>query len=258
MRQINDGSPAGMMNPIVIMSTPCDVCDTPAGEVCRRECGCGDRLDTFINEGSFEDRLAMHLYTEQAMQERHPDYYEPGQSLTLSPRELDMIKKDKRLQAPEKITFFWQKDSPFSQWYPCTFTIKKKRYNCTEQWMMAEKARMFGDTEREALIMKARDPDIQKRLGRQVRKFNEGRWNARARDIVYEGNLAKFSQNPELKDLLLETAGTTLAEASPYDKIWGIGLQETDRRAKSRNTWNGTNWLGEVLMRVRATLMSEG
>jgi len=260
MRQINDGSGAGMMNPIVILSTPCGVCETPAGEVCRRECGCGDRLDTFMGSGTYEDRLAMHIHTEQFMEERYPQHYDPNDSLTLSPRELEALKKMIKNGTgpdPEKFTFFWRKESPFSQWYPCTFTVGHVTFNCAEQYMMAEKARIFRDEERLGLIMATDEPDLQKRLGRQVKGFDEDEWNRIVRDIVYHGNHAKFSQNPELKQALLDTSGTIMAEASPRDKIWGIGMKETDPNATNRNVWNGTNWLGEVLMRVRVALLTE-
>lgn len=116
--------------------------------------------------------------------------------------------------------------------------------------MMAEKARTFGDTDTLKQIMQAKYPREQKALGRKVHGFNESKWSSVCREVVYQGNLAKFSQNFDLKKLLLETGERIIAEASPYDKIWGIGLSEDDPRAL-RLPWPGQNLLGQVLMRVR-------
>lgn len=156
----------------------------------------------------------------------------------------------------EKFTFFWH--GPFSQWHPSVFTVDKIQYNCAEQYMMAQKALMFGDHARWLAIMSSAEPKAQKTLGRQVENFNPDEWDKVARDIVKKGNIAKFEQNPDLKDQLLETKDTTLVEASPYDKIWGIGLAQDDPKALDRNSWQGTNWLGETLTEVREYLvMSE-
>lgn len=153
----------------------------------------------------------------------------------------------------EKFTFFW--DGPFSQWEPAKFVIDGIEYNCAEQYMMAEKARMFDDQDTLDRIMDEESPREQKKLGRQVKGFNTDRWNSRAREIVYEGNYAKFTQNPDLLKKLLATKGTTLVEASPYDCVWGIGLRATDAAAKDRDKWRGTNWLGETLTGLREDLL---
>jgi len=119
---------------------------------------------------------------------------------------------------------------------------------------MAEKARMFNDAEALDAIMKAAHPREQKQLGRLVKNFVKDPWNKIAKRIMYRGCFAKFQQNPSLLKALLDTVGTTLVEASPTDKIWGIGLKEDDPRAQSRDTWLGTNWLGETLTSVRNDL----
>jgi ribA/ribD-fused uncharacterized protein len=154
----------------------------------------------------------------------------------------------------ETFTFFW--NGPFSQWYPSPFKIGDFYFNCAEQYMMAEKAKLFADDDAWRAIMKARDPKTQKALGRKVKRFNETLWNLHARTIVTIGSTAKYTQNQDLLKLLLDTAPTTLVEASPYDRIWGIGLDEHDTRAYSRETWLGTNWLGEILTNVRNTLLT--
>ena len=155
----------------------------------------------------------------------------------------------------EQFTFFWS--GPFSNWHPAPFKVNSILYNCSEQFMMAEKARMFDDIETLKRIMNAIDPSDQKRYGRQVKNFDKDKWDAQAKDIVYRGCYAKFTQNEDLKKELLSTVGTTLVEASPEDCIWGIGLRKTDPRAKNRKTWRGTNWLGEVLMKVREDLLDK-
>ena len=154
----------------------------------------------------------------------------------------------------EKFTFFWKDRSPFSNWYPSTFQVDNITYYRMEQFMMAEKARLFGDQETLAKIMATTNPREHKELGRQVKGFDKAKWDAVARDVVYKGCLAKFSQNPALKKALLATEGTSMVEASPVDRIWGIGLAEDDPRALDRSTWLGLNWLGEVLDRVREEL----
>lgn len=116
---------------------------------------------------------------------------------------------------------------------------------------------MFGDYETAHAILETQNPKEQKALGRKVKNFTPDEWNTVARTIVYYGNLAKFSQNPELLQQLLDTGDTLLVEASPYDTIWGIGLNEEDARNTPPENWKGTNWLGEVLVRVRQKLSNE-
>jgi ribA/ribD-fused uncharacterized protein len=149
----------------------------------------------------------------------------------------------------EKFTFFWS--GPFSQWHRCKFVVDGITYNCAEQYMMHQKALFFGDKEIAKKIMGTNSPKTQKALGRKVTPFDAGKWDGVARDVVLQGNLAKFKQNPDLLAKLLATKGTTLVEASPYDKIWGIGLKEDNPKAQNRATWNGKNWLGQVLTAAR-------
>lgn len=152
----------------------------------------------------------------------------------------------------ERFTFFL--DGPFSQWFDSPFTVDGQVYLCAEQFMMAEKARLFADAGMLSAILAAPHPSEHKELGRRVSGFDDAVWKAEARRIVHRGNLAKFSQNPELRGRLAATRGTTLVEASPFDRLWGIGLLASDPRALSRATWRGANWLGEVLTRVREEL----
>ena len=153
----------------------------------------------------------------------------------------------------ENYKFFW--NGEFSQWYPSKFKDTEGRTFVTaEQYMMYYKAVTFGDTEIAKLIMETDSPMRQKALGRQVRNFDVGLWNAVAKDIVYQGNQYKFTQNSVLLDVLMSTGDKTLVEASPYDKIWGIGLNEEEAKVTPPEQWLGTNWLGEVLTKLRNDL----
>ena len=147
---------------------------------------------------------------------------------------------------------FW--GGPFSQWYPSVFEVEGVKYNCTEQYMMAKKAGVFGDEEARLKIMASADPREQKRIGRTVKGFVVDRWNVVARDIVFKSNIAKFIQNPDLHTYMLATGNQEIVEASPEDTIWGIGLSAEDPDAYFKSKWKGTNWLGEVLMSVRDVL----
>lgn len=151
----------------------------------------------------------------------------------------------------DKFVFFW--DGPFSQWHRSYFTVDGVTYNCAEQYMMAMKAVFFEDSETLTAIMESMNPRDQKALGRQVRNFDATRWNAVSKDFVFKANIAKFSDE-RLKQVLLNTGDKEIVEASPYDKIWGIGMSETDPDRFDKSKWRGTNWLGEVLMQVRTEL----
>ncbi len=153
-------------------------------------------------------------------------------------------------------TFFW--NGPFSQWYPARMVVDGKVYNCAQQDMMAEKARLFNDDETLAAIMKAKTPKEQKALGRKVKNFNADKWNAVVRDVVFRGNMMKFCQHDDLRKLLLDTAGTELVEASPHDQVWGIGLAADHPDAQDKTKWRGKNWLGQVLTNLRNILIEVG
>lgn len=140
----------------------------------------------------------------------------------------------------------------FSQWYAHDIVIDGITYNCAEQYMMAMKAQTFNDTASLKKIMETDDPATQKSIGRHVQNFDAVVWDHVARDYVYEANLAKFSG--DLKQYLLETGDREIVEASPTDKIWGIGLAVNHPDVTDRSKWLGTNWLGECIMQVRETL----
>ena len=120
--------------------------------------------------------------------------------------------------------------------------------------MMAAKARLSGDADAAERILAAPHPGAAKALGRQVRRFDEQRWAEHRFDVVVAGNLAKFAQHPELRDFLAGTGSRVLVEASPLDRVWGIGLAADDERAASPERWPGLNLLGFALMEVRHQL----
>jgi ribA/ribD-fused uncharacterized protein len=151
--------------------------------------------------------------------------------------------------------FFFFGEEPFSQWTFAEFVIEGITYNSTEQWMMAEKARLFEDDDKLSAILETDDPREQKQLGRNVRGFHKEKWERKARDIVYEGNHAKFSQNAEMREQLIATYPRILVEASPYDKIWGIGLNAFQASITPPEEWPGLNWLGEILTELREDMM---
>ena len=158
-----------------------------------------------------------------------------------------------------KFIFFWGhhqtgpfiKPTCFSQWYERGFSIDGLQYRCAEQWMMAEKARLFSDPETRQLILDATTPRDMKALGRKVRNFDSEVWSKNAREIVTRGNIAKFSQNDDLKRYILGTGDKVLVEASPYDRIWGIGMSRDDAGVNNPHNWKGTNRLGFCLMEAR-------
>lgn len=153
-----------------------------------------------------------------------------------------------------KYTFFFTDKSPFSNWYPCRIDMQDMTFNCAEQAMMYFKARLFEDDASADEIMRAKTPKEQKRLGRSVHGFDQSVWEQHRERIVYDILFAKFSQNSEIKKLLMETGDTMLVESSPYDRIWGVGLAEDDPRIHDESEWLGLNLLGKLLTRVRETL----
>jgi ribA/ribD-fused uncharacterized protein len=154
-------------------------------------------------------------------------------------------------------TFFFTEASPFSQWFACRFVVNGVTFNCAEQYMMYGKAQLFGDEDIRKEILEAEHPRTHKALGRKVKNFDPAVWERERMRIVKEGNRAKFTQNEELLATLFATKGTTLVEASPFDKIWGIGLAATDPRAQDPKQWKGKNLLGYVLTELRDELLAE-
>lgn len=148
-------------------------------------------------------------------------------------------------------------DGVFSQFWPCSFTLEDVNYGWAEQWMMAGKARLFRDEEALERILAAGSPMACKKIGRQVRGFNDALWRAHRFELVTQGNVAKFGQDPALRAHLLATGDEILVEASPTDRIWGIGLSREHKDARDPAGWRGQNLLGFALVRTRAILRGE-
>jgi ribA/ribD-fused uncharacterized protein len=162
-----------------------------------------------------------------------------------------------------KYLFFWghqpERDGSvgrgcLSQWWPCDFVVEGQRFASAEHYMMWRKALLFADSAVADRVLAAASPGEAKALGRHVAGFSEDAWVAARMEIVVSGNLAKFGQNPSLSSFLLGTGSRVLVEASPLDRVWGIGLTADDPRALDPSSWLGLNLLGEALMEVRARL----
>lgn len=137
----------------------------------------------------------------------------------------------------------------YSNWYLSDFELEGHTFCCVEQWMMWKKACMFGDRETAQEILDCTDPAIMKKLGRSVKGYVDSRWAAERFYIVREGVRAKFEQNAELKEKMMQTTGA-FAEAAPNDRVWGIGMSADDPRRFNKANWNGQNLLGAALSDV--------
>jgi hypothetical protein len=165
-----------------------------------------------------------------------------------------------------EFVFFWGHRAPagggvgpscMSQWWPASFAVDGVEYATAEHFMMAEKARLFGDPAMADRVVAAEGPQEAKALGREVSGFDADVWKAHRFEIVVRGNLAKFSQNPPLAEYLAGTGDAVIVEASPRDTIWGIGLGADNPRARQPEQWRGLNLLGFALMEVRSRLARE-
>lgn len=158
-----------------------------------------------------------------------------------------------------KYTFFWGHQvsdgaitpACFSQWYYSPFHVGGQAYPTAEHFMMAEKAALFGDEATRSEVLQAPDPGAAKALGRKVQRFDDATWLAHRFSIVVRANEAKFSQHRELGEFLQQTAPNVLVEASPVDRVWGVGLAADNEKIDNPNLWRGLNLLGFALMHVR-------
>jgi ribA/ribD-fused uncharacterized protein len=162
-----------------------------------------------------------------------------------------------------KYMFFWGhrsnaeqvNKSCLSQWYEAPFVLEGITYKTAEHYMMAQKALLFKDEECFLQIINADDPSKAKALGRSVANFNDAVWSQACFEIVVNANIGKFTQNAYLGDFLRATQNRILVEASPVDRIWGIGLASDHEYAQIPSQWKGANYLGFALMEVRDFLL---
>ena len=152
----------------------------------------------------------------------------------------------------EDIVLFYGKASPLSNFYPAKITVATKEYNCSEQCYQHSKAEFFGDDVTSKKIKAEKDPVEQMKLGRNVRGFDKDRWATVEHKIMFQVNMAKFSQNLELKTYLKNTGDKRLAEANPHDKFWGTGTHIS--RPDACTNWPGLNHMGATLTLVRKHL----
>ncbi|MFC7308738.1 NADAR family protein [Streptomyces monticola] len=178
---------------------------------------------------------------------------------------VEQIARKQRGQSGQRVKFlhFWghrpRKDgqmgaSCLSQWWPSPFTVDGVEYASAEHWMMAAKARLFDDADAERAALTATSPAAAKKAGRLVRDFDDTVWQRERYGIVVEGSVHKFASAPELREFLVGTGERVLVEASPLDRIWGIGLAADDERAEDPRRWQGLNLLGFALMEARERL----
>lgn len=156
--------------------------------------------------------------------------------------------------------YFW--NTIYSQWYisqdkDYLFEENGVGFITAEHYMMYYKALIFGDLETAGKILKTVHPRDVKRLGRQVANYDDSVWNAKRFDVVVNGNILKFSQNPELLEDLRKYKNKIFVEASPEDKIWGIGLHYEDDRVLDDSLWQGQNLLGNAINRVIDILLKD-
>ncbi|WP_206604208.1 NADAR family protein [Aquimarina sediminis] len=212
--------------------------------------------------------------TQRELEIKHLRSFQPAANhvigLTLGDELLLKAKERKE----EKFTFFWATKSPFSQWHKCNFIggrmfrasdyllkrfDNKQVFSSTEQYMMYHKCLLSLDFDAAQEVLSTKDPKKQKQIGRSVKMTEEilETWEVFKAYVVYDANKAKFTQNEDLKKALIATKGTTLVEAAPNDKTWGIGLAEDDPRVQNRETWQGKNLLGEILTKIRIEITGE-
>ena len=152
----------------------------------------------------------------------------------------------------------YEENGCFCNWYPAEFDYAGRHYLHSEQFMMYQKVMMFGQTELGEEIMRTPDPEQCKILGREFFDgFDAALWKKTRFTVVKRGIRAKFSQNPQMMEVLLATGNAILAECSPRDKDWGILLSTSDPEVQDITKWRGENLLGQVLMEVREELREE-
>ena len=161
------------------------------------------------------------------------------------------------MRIANKKVFFFFISSIFSNWHKCRFTINGISYNCSEQAMMHLKAKMFKDDETAIKILRTNNPREQKRLGREVKNFDQKFWDEQKEELMFRILLEKFDQNKDFKDELLKYTDYEFVEASPYDRIWGIGLEEDNDLILDEDNWKGENLLGKAITKVCKILGNE-
>jgi len=178
-----------------------------------------------------------------------------NEAVTRPARLLADLKKNSRIGIYPECHLFW--GGFLSQWLVSSFVIDGVNFPTAEHYMMAEKAKTFGDTLAYEKIMNTEHPRSAKEIGRSVQSYDDSIWAEVRYAVVVAGNIAKFTQNNHLRKSLLDTGRKTLVEASPVDTVWGIGLHEDNPKATNPLHWKGSNLLGFALMDVRDKLFDD-
>ena len=223
-------------------------------------------IPTLGAEGGWPPQFAVPaaLVAVENWNKAHPDIHlavtlcAPDQRTYALYEEFAVTEKDAPI--PGNVVGFFHEYGPngwFSNWYPAVFTVDGVTYLNAEQYLMHQKALCCGDTATAARVMENPDPKTVKLLGRAITPYDDAKWAAVRQEVIYRGLLAKFGQNSGLKHQLLATGDALIAECSPNDRIWGIGIPLDDPRHQDPAQWQGESILGKALMRVRETLRQE-
>ncbi|KAJ4344686.1 uncharacterized protein N0V89_012430 [Didymosphaeria variabile] len=147
-----------------------------------------------------------------------------------------------------------------SQMYPVRFDHAGLKFNSAEQYFQYAKAALFEDEKMMEAIINEKEPKKQKSLGKKVKPFDKDLWQTESFHVVTSATWLKFTKSEaakELKPQLLATGKRLLAEASPRDKIWGIGLNVEQAKSRKPSDWTGRNLLGQALMFVRDRVVAD-
>jgi len=162
------------------------------------------------------------------------------------------------MNLPTLVIPFWKADSSFgmfSKWSPYPVVEDGITFHTSEHYLTYHKAMLFGDPDTANRVLASSDPRQAKAVGRRVRNWDRDIWETNQLPIMVRALWLKVKQHKEIRQLLLQTDGMVLAEASPYDNTWGVGYGPSDKRAHDSNQWKGRNLLGEAWMTVRYALI---
>ena len=180
--------------------------------------------------------------------------YESGNISSLPEFVKARVEKPPTTIKTEKVSIFFTQESPFSNFYPCTFDVDDTTYSSVEQYLCFKKALLFDTKQVAEEILSMNEPKFMKRRAKRLANFNAKTWEAEAGDILMTALDAKFSQDRELRDELLSTGNSTIGEACSHDLLFGIGLSLHNPNAVDKSRWRGFNLQGKKLMEVRDKL----